>query len=113
MNKRNEELYKQMLEAGTNRRTAKQYDPESNIERETLNKIYSFSKTAPSSMGLELVRIVSIDRGSEHKMGINEFINPFNQERAFMAANLTILVSKKASFFTKDNEIINSRAERM
>ncbi len=113
MNKRNEQLYKEMLETASNRRTAKQYNPEANIDKETLKKIFAFSKTAPSSMGLEFVRIVSIDRDSEHKKGINEYFKEFNQERAYMASNLAILVSKKASFFTEDNELINSRSVRM
>ncbi len=112
-NNRNEQLYKEMLDAASKRRTAKQYNPEANVDKETLEQIFTFSKTAPSSMGLEFVRIVSINRDSEHKKGINQYFKEFNQERAYMASNLAIIVSKKAPFFTEDNEIIVSRSVRM
>lgn len=112
MNKLNETLYRELLETSKNRRTAKQYDPESNVDKETLTKIYQFTKTAPHSMGLELVRIVSIGRDSKHKQGINDHMKGFNQERAYMASEIALLITKKQSFLTADNELLNSRGKR-
>ncbi len=113
MNIRNEELYNNILETASNRRTAKQYDTTKDVDQDTLSKIYSFTKTSPSSVGLELTRIVSINRDSVHKKGVVEFLKSFNQERSFMASNLTILVTKTEEFFNVENELLNSRAKRI
>ncbi len=109
----NKELYNQMLEIAKSRRTAKQYNPEKNVDKETMELIYQFAKTAPHSMGLELVRIISVDRDSDHKKGINDHLGGYNQERAYMGSNLAILVTKKESFFTEDKELLIQRAKRM
>ncbi len=111
-NIKNEQLYNEMLNVATNRRTAKQYDPEMNVDKDTLSKIYQFTKTAPHSMGLELVRIVSIGRDSEHKQGINDYMKGFNQERAYMASEIALLITKKESFLDVNNELLNSRGKR-
>lgn len=113
MNKLNSKLFEDMLEASSNRRTAKQYDMNRDVEVDTLNKIYEFAKTAPSSMGLELTRLVSINRTSKFKKEVNDHLKGFNQERAFMSSNLTLIITKTKDFYNVNNEIINERAERM
>lgn len=113
MNKRNEQLYAEMLEVAKNRRTAKQYDWEKDVDQETLKQIFAFTKTAPSSMGLDLVRIVSISRDSELKKEISGYFKDYNQERAYMASNIALIITKKASFFTEDNESLRNVAKNM
>lgn len=113
MNKKNEQLFNEMLEVATNRRTAKQYDMNLDVDQETLDKIYEFALKAPSSMGMEFSRIISINRTSEHKKGVNEHLTGFNQERAFMASNLSIIITKTKEFFTEDNPLIVERAIRL
>lgn len=113
MNKMNRELYNNIYEAAKGRRTAKQYDTTRDVDQETLKNIYAFTKTSPSSVGLELTRIVSISRDSEHKKGIVEHFESFNQERSFMASNVTILVTKTQDFFREENELLISRAKRV
>ncbi len=109
----NKELYEQLLATSKSRRTAKQYDYTQDIDHSILEDIYKFTKTAPHSMGLELVRLISINRDSEHKQGVNEHLSGFNQERAFMSSVLTLFVTKKQEFLKEDNELLISRAKRV
>ncbi len=105
-------LYDEMYKLATERRAAKQYNYEKIIDNKTMKKIYSFAKTSPSSMGLELVRIISINRDSKHRKEINGLFSDFNQERAYMASNIALLVTKKAEFFQLENKKFVDRSIR-
>ncbi len=108
----NKEIFTKLKEIASERRTAKQYNPMIDVSKEELKEIYSFAKTAPHSMGIELVRIISVDRASEYRKGISEHIDPFNQEKAFMASDLAIMITKKSEFFDVNNEELKEIAIR-
>jgi len=45
--------YETLLNIGKERRTAKNYNKEMNVDQKTMEKIFAFSQTAPHSLGLE------------------------------------------------------------
>ncbi len=110
--KEKEKLFDLLFDIASKRRTAKQYNPNKNIDRETMKKIYQFSKTAPHTMGLELVRIVSFDRKSKYRSKVNEYLEGFNFERGSQASDIGLIITKKNSFLDEKNESLKERAIR-
>lgn len=106
-------LFEEFLEVANSRRTTKIYDKNFNIDEEIMNKIYDFGLTSPSSMGLELTRILSFDRKSKYKDNLVKTFKKANQERVQDASHFALLITKKTSFFTKNNDILRERARRV
>jgi len=105
--------YETLLNIGKERRTAKNYNKEMNVDQKTMEKIFAFSQTAPHSLGLEWVRVISFDRNSKHKENISNHMTKFNIEKAMKASNIAVLVTKKEEFFKKENKEIYYARKRV
>ncbi len=106
------EKYNTIYKIAEERRTAKQYDTTKDIPREDMNKIYSFAKTAPHSMGLELLRVINISRDSKYKNEVVSHMMGFNAERSMMASDIALIITKKASYLSEDNAELRERVIR-
>ncbi len=109
----NKELYNQMLEVAKSRRTAKNYNPELNVDNETIKLIYEFAQTAPHSMGLELARHIVVDRESEHKGPLADTLSGFNAMKGHNGSHIGFIITKKEDFFQEGKEEISAAVRRV
>ncbi len=104
--------YDNLMEIMSSRRTAKQYDATKDISVENLNMIFEATNKTPHSMGLDLWRVLNVRRNSKYKKDISNLLQGFNQERGFMASDLSIFITKKNEYFKFDNLELYERAKR-
>lgn len=104
-------LYDEFLKVATERRTAKIYNEDLDISNENLNKIFEFTNTAPTSMGLESWRGIIFGRG-ELKKEIISFFLDYNIPRGNSASHLFLFVAKKEDFFKFENKELNKIVRR-
>ncbi len=105
-------MYNDLLNIAKERRAIKIYDDTKNIDKDTLEKIFKFTQTAPHSLGLELTRLISIDRESIYREDVINGLLGFNQDRARGASNIVLMITKKEDFVSLENEdFIKSRVE--
>lgn len=105
-------IYDDMLAVALERRAAKSFN-EKDVPEETLKKIFEFTNTAPTSMGLEEWKVINIRRNSPHKAAIAEYFDNFNKVRAEECSDICIFTSKKQKHYTKDNPDLRYSVERV
>ncbi len=104
--------YDNLMKIMSSRRTAKQYDTTKDISIEDLNMVFEATNKTPHSMGLDLWRVLNIRRSSGYKKDISNLLQGFNQERGFMASDLSIFITKKNEYFKSGNSKLYERARR-
>ncbi len=109
----NKEIYNDILALAKSRRTTKLYDKEHNIDADTMKKIYEFALTAPHTMGLELARHITFGNESEHKEAVAKLLTGFNHIKGLNASHVGVIITKRESFFTVDNEELRAANRRV
>lgn len=105
-------LFEELFDLATKRRTAKKYDNTKNISEEDLSRLFEFINTAPTSMGLEAMKILNITRKTEKRDEILNNFKDYNIERAKNSSNILIFVTKNEDYFKVDNNELRVLAAR-
>ncbi len=99
-----------LLQIATKRRATKSYNSELLIDQKDLKYIFEVTNTAPTSIGLELWRAISLrDKNVKAKLAMHTIKN----EKSFMnSSDVIIFVTKTESFIRNNQEFIANRAKR-
>lgn len=95
-------IFDDMLKVAKERRATKVYDPTKDIDKETMDKIFEFTHTAPHSLGLDLTRIIAFDKNSEHRQHILP-LTMHNAAKMEQAPYFALLVTRKDNFVSMDS----------
>lgn len=101
----------ELLKIAKERRATKNYNPDKLIDLKTLNYIFEVTNTAPTSIGLEQWRVLDI-RDKKVKEELLPFINEGNRKRFLDSSDAVFFITKKESWFNKDNKVLEARLKR-
>lgn len=97
------EIYNELLEIATNRRAIKKYNSKRKIDQSIINKIHEFTNTAPTAVGLEQWRVISIF-DKEIKNDISKGFLDSNKNKVNDCSHIQLFISKKEEYFNVDNK---------
>ncbi len=101
----NKELFNEIYKVAQERRTTKNYNPNKDVDAQTMKEIYEFTLTAPHTLGLEWIRHITFDRNSEHREAVDGYLAGFNKDKASKASVHGLIITKKANFFENAEKV--------
>ncbi|BDU67618.1 MAG: NAD(P)H-dependent oxidoreductase [Candidatus Tyloplasma litorale] len=107
----NNDIYEKLYTIAKKRRAIKIYDETKDISTDDLYKIFKFTNSSPSSMGIEAWRVLNIKRGNLKKEISNVF-ESYNIQRVDQASVISIFIVKKEEWFNPNNSILFERLKR-
>ncbi len=99
----------ELLEIAKKRKATKEYNGKK-IDLDTLNYIFEVINTAPTSMGLEHWRVISLRDNKLKEKLKDTFL--FNDKRMMQSSDALIFITKTKEWFDTKNKELKSKVER-
>lgn len=100
-----------LLEIASKRKATKNFNDKKLISKEDLNYIFKVINTAPTSMGLEQWRVISLRDKKIKKELLDNF--GVNKNKFFDSSDALLFITKSKNWFKPGNKIIQEKVDRM
>ena len=108
------DIYQDLFKKMSERRTTKIYDPGKEIDEQKLHKLFAFANTAPTSMGLELYKVLNFRKSNKIFKELFTYLDPYNvKDRAENASDIALIITKKESYIKTNRKEFRENGSRI